>query len=71
MLKAIQAHETTEVAKEKAENVIVKLADMRVRAAARLRHVAGTQWGARRYLNIDRLQNQNPRKETLEVVGAG
>ena len=51
--------------------MIVKLADMRVRAAARLRHVAGTQWGARRYLNIDRLQNQNPRKEALEVVGAG
>ena len=71
MLKAIQAHETKEVAKEKAENVIVKLADMRVRAEARLRYVAGTQWGARRYLNIDRLQNQNPRKETLEVVGAG
>ena len=39
--------------------------------SARLRHVAGTQWGARRYLDMDRLQNQNPRKESLEVVGAG
>ena len=38
---------------------------------ARLRHVAATQWGARRYLDMDRLQNQNPRKEALEVVGAG
>ncbi len=39
--------------------------------SARLRHFAGTQWGARRYLVMDRLQNQNPRKEALEVVGAG
>ena len=39
--------------------------------SAKLRHVAGTQWGARRYLDMDRFQNQNPRKEALEVVGAG
>jgi len=38
---------------------------------ARLRHVAATQWGPRRYLDMDKLQNQNPRKEALEVVGAG
>jgi hypothetical protein len=38
---------------------------------ARLRHVAATQWGSRRYLDRDKLQNQNPRKEPLEVVGAG
>jgi len=25
-------------------------------AAARLRHVAGTKWGARRYLDMDRLK---------------
>ena len=39
--------------------------------SARLRHVAGTQWGARRYLDMDRFQNKNPRKEALEVVWAG
>jgi transposase-like protein len=38
---------------------------------ARLRPLAGTQWGARRYLVMDKLQNQSPRKEALEVVGAG
>ena len=26
--------------------------------AARLRHIAGTQWGAKRYLNIDLLTEQ-------------
>jgi len=130
MLKAIQAQESKEAAKEKTEKVIAKLLDMHLRSAAqilkegidesltymtfprnhwtrirtnnvlermnreirrrtrvvgnfpdgrsalmlvsaRLRHVAGTQWGARRYLDMDRLQNQNPRKEALEVVGAG
>ena len=130
MLKAIQAQESKEAAKEKAEKVIAKLMDMRLRAAvqtlkegidesltymtfprnhwtrirtnnalermnreirrrtrvvgnfpdgrsalmlvsARLRHVAATQWGSRRYLDMDKLQNQNPRKEALEVVGAG
>ena len=39
--------------------------------SARLRNVAATQWGSRRYLDMDKLQNQNPRKEALEVVGAG
>ena len=39
--------------------------------SARLRHIAATQWGSRRYLDMDKLQNQNPRKEALEVVGAG
>ena len=39
--------------------------------SARLRHVAATQWGPRRYLDMDKLQNQNPRKKALEVVGAG
>jgi transposase-like protein len=37
---------------------------------ARLRP-GGTQWGARRHLVMDKLQNQSPRKEALEVVGAG
>ena len=130
MLKAIQAQESKEAAKEKAEKVIAKLVEMRLRAAAqtlkegidesltymafprnhwtrirtnnalermnreirrrtrvvgnfpdgrsalmlvsaRLRHVAATQWGSRRYLDMDKLQNQNSRKEALEVVGAG
>ena len=130
MLKAIQAQESKEAAKEKTEKEIAKLLDMHLRSEAqilkegidesltymtfprnhwtrirtnnvlermnreirrrtrvvgnfpdgrsalmlvlaRLRHVAGTQWGARRYLDMDRLQNQNPRKEALEVVGAG
>jgi transposase-like protein len=31
--------------------------------AARLRHVAATQWGARRYLDMDRFNNLNPTKE--------
>jgi len=26
--------------------------------AARLRHIAGTKWGTRRYLNMNRLQEQ-------------
>ncbi len=130
MLKAIQAQESKEAAKEKAEKVIAKLVDMRLRSAAqtlkegidesltymtfprnhwirirtnnalermnheirrrtrvvgkfpdgrsalmlvsaRLRHVAATQWGSRRYLDMDKLQNQNPRKKALEVVAAG
>jgi transposase-like protein len=28
-------------------------------ASARLRHVAATQWGSRRYLDMDKLQKQN------------
>ncbi len=39
--------------------------------SARLSHVAGAKWGARRYLDMDRLQNENPRKEALEMVEAG
>jgi hypothetical protein len=27
--------------------------------AARLRHVAGTKWGRRRYLNMERLSDQD------------
>lgn len=30
--------------------------------AARLRHIAGTKWGTRRYLNMDRLQTEHPRE---------
>jgi len=39
--------------------------------SARLSHVAETHLGSRRYLDLDKLQNQNPRKEAHEVVGAG
>jgi len=129
MLKAIQAQESKEAAKEKAEKVITKLMDMRYRSAAqilkdgidesltymafprnhwtrirtnnalermnreirrrtrvvgnfpdgrsalmlvsaRLRHIAATQWGAQRYLDMDKLQSQNQRKEALEMVEA-
>jgi transposase-like protein len=31
--------------------------------AARLRHVAGTQWGVRRYLDMNRFEYQKPTKE--------
>jgi transposase-like protein len=35
--------------------------------AARLRHVAGTKWGTRKYLDMDRLNERN-REETVEAV---
>jgi len=35
--------------------------------AARLRHVAGTRWGTRRYLNMERLREEE--KEVLVAVG--
>ena len=35
--------------------------------AARLRHVAGTKWGTRKYLNMERL-NQQHREEAPEAV---
>ena len=35
-------------------------------AAARLRHVAGTQWGLRRYMNMDRLKEL--KREQLAIV---
>jgi transposase-like protein len=31
--------------------------------AARLRYVAGTKWGARRYLDMDRLRREEPQEE--------
>ena len=37
--------------------------------AARLRHIAGTQWGAKRYLNIDLLKEQELELK-FEVAGA-
>jgi transposase-like protein len=38
--------------------------------AARLRHVAGTQWGSKRYLNMDLLHAQDIDK-ALALVEAG
>ncbi|QDT73342.1 Transposase, Mutator family [Lacipirellula limnantheis] len=35
--------------------------------AARLRHVAGTKWGTRKYLDMERLIEQN-REEITEAV---
>lgn len=35
--------------------------------AARLKHVAGTKWGTRKYLDMERLIEQN-REETVEAV---
>jgi transposase-like protein len=38
--------------------------------AARLRHIAGTQWGSKRYLNIDLLKEQelNEKLELAEAI---
>jgi len=38
--------------------------------AARLRHVAATRWGSRRYLDMDRLQFQKPTKEDKTMNGS-
>ena len=38
--------------------------------AARLRHVAATRWGSRRYLDMDRLQFQKPTKEDKNMNGS-
>lgn len=40
-------------------------------AAARLRHIAGTHWGKRRYLNMERLREHQALKAELEVPMAG
>jgi transposase-like protein len=37
--------------------------------AARLRHVAGTRWGLRRYLDMRRLADQEATKETIVAAG--
>lgn len=36
--------------------------------AARLRHVAGTRWGTRRYMDMDRLREQNQEQETTAAA---
>lgn len=37
--------------------------------AARLRHIVGTRWGTKRYLDMDRLRQQEP-EARIEAVGA-
>ena len=46
MLKAIHAQESKEAAREKAFAVVI---------CARLRHVAGIQWGSKRYMSMAHL----------------
>jgi len=36
---------------------------------ARLRHVAGTQWGAKRYMNMDHLYEMDIQEESDIIVG--
>lgn len=36
---------------------------------ARLRHIAGTQWGAKRYMNMDHLKEMDIQKESEDIVG--
>ena len=36
---------------------------------ARLRHVAGTQWGARRYMNMDHLHHMADDPESDHIAG--
>lgn len=36
---------------------------------ARLRHVAGTQWGAKRYMNMDHLNNMELNTESDDIAG--
>ena len=33
-------------------------------AAARLRHVAGTKWGTKKYLNMERIREQEIEEQT-------
>jgi putative transposase len=67
MLKAIHAQEDGPAARQKAQQVVGKLRKLRLAkalmlVAARLRHIAGTKWGTRRYLDMNRL------KETAAVA---
>lgn len=36
--------------------------------AARLRHIAGTKWGTRRYLDMDRLKTEDPQEEDVRAA---
>ena len=36
---------------------------------ARLRHVAGTQWGAKRYMNMDHLHEMDVHEKSDDIAG--
>ena len=36
--------------------------------AARLRHIAGTKWGTRQYLDMERLREQEQEEQTVEAA---
>jgi putative transposase len=38
--------------------------------AARLRHVAGTKWGAKRYMNMDKLRELTLAKASTQLAQA-
>jgi transposase-like protein len=40
-------------------------------AAARLRHIAGTEWGLKRYMNMDRLKEMKRQQQEKQEVMAG
>jgi hypothetical protein len=40
-------------------------------AAARLRHIAGTQWGLKRYMNMDRLKEHKREQQEKQEGQAG
>jgi transposase-like protein len=40
-------------------------------AAARLRHIAGTQWGFKRYMNMDRLKEHKREQQAKQETKAG
>jgi len=81
MLKAIHTQQDKEEAQNKAKTVAKKLEAMKLTkaaelvrdghfalmlVAARLRRIAGTRWGTKRYMNMKRLQEQE-----VELLAAG
>jgi len=44
------------------ENAVTLMANC-MQAAARLRHIAGTRWGPKMYLNIERLHEEQQEQE--------
>lgn len=65
MQKAIHAQESKEAAREKAAQAAEKLQEI----CARLRHVAGTQWGTKRYMDMEHLTK--PEEDLLSDIIAG
>jgi len=63
MLKAIHAQEDRAAAETKAKAVVRKL--------ERLRHIAGTRWGTRKYLTVERLGEESSGRRTRRRQRAG